>query len=83
MAQPPHREPVEPAGGVGTPADEAGHLGSYTVPSDVMDQSSPGSGRDRLNQRGSTSKAGFPWIGVLLVVLVVLFIAWLTLRAGM
>ncbi len=75
----------EPAGGVGAPPDDGGHVGSYTVPSDVMNQE-PSERRDQLNEARTAKPvpgARFPLLGIVVLLLVLLFVAWLTWRAGL
>lgn len=75
----------EPAAGVGTPPDDGGHMGSYTVPSDMMDQT-VGShavlGTQREHAR-IEPRSGFPVVGLIVVVLVLAGMTVLTLSVGL
>jgi len=75
----------EPVGGVGTPPDDGGHMGSYTVPSDLMDQTvgaQAAVGTQREHTRVEP-RSGFPLIGLVVVVLVLAGMTVLTLTVGL
>lgn len=76
---------AESAGGVATPPDDGGHMGSHTVPADLMDQTV---GSEALvGTQGKRARveprSGFPVIGLLVVVLVLAGMALLTLTVGL
>lgn len=78
--------PPEPVGGVAAPPDDGGHVGAYTVPGDVMNQAASVETRDRLDgasRANSAPNARFPLLGIIVVFLVLILVAWLTWRAGL
>ncbi len=83
MCSPPAmaQEPLEPVGGVGSPADDGGHVGAYTIPSDLMDQSGPAAAQRSGLQ--FIPDASFALGGALVVGLLLAIVAWVTLYVGM